>query len=73
MELSDFFSAAEGRFDRWRALQRFAKSLAEGAGGDSESLRQEAKKLLADRGPIEDFYGFPGPDSWQTSRMKGDF
>ena len=61
MEISNFFSAAEGRLDRWRTLHRIAKSLAGFDGGDRESLRQEAQKLLAEMGPIEDFCGYPGP------------
>jgi arginine decarboxylase len=61
MEISNFFSAAEGRLDRWRTLHRIAKSLAGFDGGDREALRQEAQKLLAEMGPIEDFCGYPGP------------
>ena len=61
MELSNFFSAAEGRLDRWRTLHRIAKALVGATGKDVEALRQEAQKLLADMGPIEDFCGYPGP------------
>ena len=61
MELSNFFSAAEGRLDRWRTLHRLAQSLVGVAGRDAEALRQEAQKLLADMGPIEDFCAYPGP------------
>jgi len=61
MELSNFFSAAEGRLDRWRTLHRIAKTLVGVAERDAEALRQEAQTLLADMGPIEDFCGYPGP------------
>ena len=44
MELSDFFSAAEGRLDRWRTLHRIAKNLVGAAERDAEALRQ---------GPVE--------------------
>ena len=61
MDLSNFFSAAEGRLDRWRTLHRIAKAFAGAGGGNTANLRQEAQKLLADMGPIEDFCGYPGP------------
>ncbi len=44
MELSDFFSAAEGRLDRWRKLHRIAKTLVGVAERDAEATPQ---------GPIE--------------------
>ena len=61
MELSNFFSAAEGRLESWRTLHRIAKNLGVVAERDAEALRQEAQTLLADMGPIEDFCGYPGP------------
>jgi len=61
MDLSNFFSAAEGRLDRWRTLHRIAKTLVGATGQDAEALRQEAQTLLADMGPMEDFCGYPGP------------
>jgi len=61
VELSHFFSATEGRLDYWRTLHRIAKALVGVAERDAEPLRQEAQKLLADMGPIEDFCGYPGP------------
>jgi arginine decarboxylase len=61
MELSNFFSAAEGRLDRWRTLHSIAKRLVGGVEGDTEALRQEAQQQLADMGPIEDLCGYPGP------------
>ncbi len=41
MEPPNFFSAAEGRLDRWRTLHRIAKTLVGFAEGDAEALRQE--------------------------------
>ena len=61
MEISKFFSAAEGRLDQWRTLHRIAKNLVGVAERDAEALRQEAQTLLADMEPIEDFCGYPGP------------
>ena len=40
MDLSNFFSAAEGRLDRWRTLHRIAKTLVGVAERDRETLRQ---------------------------------
>ena len=40
MEPSDFFSAAEGRLDRWRTLHRIAKTLVGVADQNRETLRQ---------------------------------
>jgi len=61
MDLSNFFSAAEGRLDNWRTLHRIAKMLVGVAEGNTEAIRQEAQMLLADMGPLEDFCGYPGP------------
>ena len=61
MDLSNFFSASEGRLDRWRTLHRIAKTMVGVAGQDAEARRQEAQTLLADMGPLEDFCGYPGP------------
>jgi arginine decarboxylase len=61
LDLSNFFSAAEGRLDRWRTLHRIAKNLVGAAEREAEAPRQEGQKLLADMGPIEDFCGYPGP------------
>ena len=61
VELSHFFSATEGRLEFWKTLHRIAKTLVGAAEKDAEALQQEAQKLLADMGPIEDFCGYPGP------------
>ncbi len=39
MDLSNFFSAAEGRLDRWRTVHRIAKMLVGVAERDTEVLR----------------------------------
>ena len=39
MDLSNFFSAAEGRLDRWRTLHRVAKAPAEVGERDAEARR----------------------------------
>jgi len=59
MEPSDFYSAAEGRLDRWRTLHRIAKNLVGAAERDAETPRQEAQKLLADMGPDRRFLRLP--------------
>ena len=59
MELRDFFSAAEARIDRWRTLNRVAKSLA-GAGARSASGGDDPKALLAELTPLEELCGTPG-------------
>jgi len=61
MDLSNFFSASEGRLDRWRTLNRIAKNMVGVAEQDAEALRQEAQTLSTDMGPLEDFCGYPGP------------
>ncbi len=61
MELSNLFSAVEGRLDNWRTLHRIAKTLVGAAERDTDAFRQEAQKHLADMGPIEDLCGYPGP------------
>jgi arginine decarboxylase len=61
MDLVDFFSAAEARLDRWRRLFRTARAFAEAPGTDSDRLRREAGRLLAEIGPLEAFWAYPGP------------
>lgn len=59
-KLSEFFSLAEARVDRWRSLLRLARSLAAGA-GEQPALGQKTGQLLAELGPLEELCGFPGP------------
>jgi len=60
IDLRDFFSASEGRVDRWRSLHRLAKGLAGSNGPQTDALRTGAADLLAAMEPIEDLCGFPG-------------
>jgi len=64
MELANFFSAAEGRLDRWRTLHRIAKTLVGVAEKDAQKLRQEAQTLLADMGPSRISVAIQGQGSW---------
>ncbi|HUL56143.1 MAG TPA: hypothetical protein VLT60_04050 [Usitatibacter sp.] len=59
-ELTSYFSAAQGRVDRWRALHRLARMLAAGT-ADFESVRVRAAEDLASLAPIEEFCAYPGP------------
>ena len=59
--LNQFFSAAEFRVDKWRMLNRHAKSLASATGQITVKLRQEAAAILDELGPLEDLNGYPGP------------
>jgi arginine decarboxylase len=61
MDLVDFFSAAEARLDRWRQLFRTARAFGESSRGDAEQLRRETGRLLAEIGPLEAFWAYPGP------------
>ena len=57
-DLADFFSAAEGRNDRWRSLHRVARALSD---RPADKLRTEAAALLAELTPLEELQGYPGP------------
>ena len=59
--LSEFFSAAEARNDRWRRLNRIAKALAGADAAAVEGLRKEAGAVLAELVPLEELNGYPGP------------
>src|SRR4051794_38710071 len=59
--LNAFFSAAEARGDRWRALHRITKALAGAKGGAAEGPRREAAAILQELKPLEDLNGYPGP------------
>jgi len=59
--VSGFFSASQGRADRWRLVNRHAKALAAGAGSQAETLRRQVADELAALAPLEDFCGYPGP------------
>ncbi len=58
----EFLSAAEVRVERWRALNRVAKSLAGGADAAArDRASSEARGILADLTPLEELNGYPGP------------
>lgn len=60
--INHFFSASEARVDRWRALNRVAKTLhAQRGEADVAKLRGAADKLLSELAPIEELNGYPGP------------
>ena len=59
-KLSDFFSLADARVDRWRSLLRVARSLAGEVKGHEASL-QQATALLAELAPLEELCAYPGP------------
>jgi arginine decarboxylase len=58
-KLSDFFSLADARVDRWRTLLRAARSLAGDVKG-YEASPQEASALLAELEPLEELCAYPG-------------
>ena len=59
--LSEFFSAAEARNDRWRKLNRIAKAFVAADSAAAEGLRKEAGAVLAVLAPLEELNGYPGP------------
>ena len=63
MDLSNFFSAAEARMDRWSQLNTTARSWASAVRGgrSTEKLKTEATSISDDLGPLEAFWAYPGP------------
>src|SRR5262245_42350392 len=61
MELRDFFSAAEARIDRWRTLNRVAKTLASASARPAGGAGEDPKALLTELAPLEELCGYPGP------------
>jgi arginine decarboxylase len=59
--LNEFFAASEARVDRWRTLNRLAKSLAGTRAYPAGAVRQEPKELLAELAPLEELCAYPGP------------
>jgi arginine decarboxylase len=59
--LNEFFSAAEARVDRWRALHRATRALAAGNAGTTDALRAQAAAVLEELAPLEELNGYPGP------------
>ena len=67
--LTEYFSLAQARVDRWRAVHRLARSLAAGAAGP-EALRAQAMEQLNALGPLEEMCGYPGPMLMATIRER---
>ena len=57
LSLNAFFAASEARVDRWRSLNRVARSLI----GTGVRPANDPKDLLAELAPLEDLCGYPGP------------
>ena len=68
--VSDYYSAAQLRADRWSALREATESLlvkgAEGRAG--ERLIAEAQRLFEALAPIEAYWAFPGPSAFDHLR-----
>src|SRR5690348_16557366 len=59
--LNEFFAASEARVDRWRTLNRVAKSLASTGPYPVGGVRHDPKELLAELTPLEELCAYPGP------------
>ena len=59
MDLSNFFSAAEGRLDRWRTLHRIAKTLVGAAERDTEALAAGGAEAPGRHGTDRGFLRLP--------------
>jgi arginine decarboxylase len=59
--LNEFFAASEARVDRWRTLNRVARTLAGTGPSPVGGVRHEPKELLAELTPLEELCGYPGP------------
>ncbi|HUI99609.1 MAG TPA: hypothetical protein VLY46_05195, partial [Usitatibacter sp.] len=67
--LSGYFSASQGRVDRWRSVHRLAKALAAGSSA-SEALRNEALEELNSLAPLEELCAYPGPALMATLKER---
>jgi arginine decarboxylase len=63
MDLTDFFSAAEARTDRWRQLGAIARAWesAVATAQPDEAFHAEAGRLFAELSPLESYWAYPGP------------
>jgi len=68
--LNEFFSASEARIDRWRSLNRIARTLNTQPAEDVSALRQEAAEILDELQPIEDLNAYPGPYLTEQVRQR---
>lgn len=67
--LSGYFSASQGRVDRWRSVHRLARALAAGSSA-AEALRNEALDELNSLAPIEELCAYPGPALMATLKER---
>jgi arginine decarboxylase len=58
--LNSYFSLAQARVDRWRAVHRAARALAAGS-TQSDALRAQAAEELKALAPLEELCAYPGP------------
>jgi arginine decarboxylase len=70
--LSQFFSAAEARVDRWRTLSRVAKTLGVAETAAVQRLRADANAVLSELAPLEELNGYPGPHLMDLLRERLD-
>ena len=63
IDLTDFFSAAEARTDRWRQLNAAARAweTAVAQGQPETPAHTEALRLFGEIRPLEDYWAYPGP------------
>ena len=68
MDLSHFFSAAEGRTDRWRQLNAAGRTweAAVTQGQDDRKYYADIVRLYAEIRPLEDYWAYPGPHLMST-------
>ncbi|MGA7776234.1 MAG: decarboxylase [Paraburkholderia sp.] len=59
--LNQFFSAAEARVDHWRSLNRVLRAVARQPQQEADGLRDQARSVLDDLGPLEELNAYPGP------------
>ncbi len=68
--LTDYYSGAQLRIDRWTALKSSTARLAESSGArNREKLIQKARSLIATLEPIEMYWAFPGRHAFDELRV----
>jgi hypothetical protein len=72
MDLSNFFSAAEARMDRWSQLNTTARSWESAVKGSrpTEKIKAEATSLVDELGPLEALWAYPGPKLMGTLKER---
>jgi arginine decarboxylase len=72
MDLSNFFSAAEARMDRWSQLNTTARSWesAVKGGRPTEKFKAEAATICDELGPLEALWAYPGPKLMGTLKER---